>query len=296
VVEKEAARAVVKAARSGKLQVHVVRTKHVLGKATTTAIEQTVQSSDDAAKLANSVIDDLASKGISVLDDAVRASDDVARVANGLVDDAARSADDVARTANSAGKGSSRIAKALKGASKVAIPIAVGLDAGVRIKNGMDIEREFDDGKLSQQQREVQHAKNAAGMPGGWAGAGAGAWAGGKFGAGIGSYGGPWGTAIGGAVGGGVGGVAGYIGGEAALEAVAECAVDAVHAAGTTVAETGQAAWEGTQATGCWIGEKACDAGGAAADGASAAWSGAKSVGQSVGGGVMSAWSWVCGD
>ena len=296
VAEKEAARAVLKAARSGRLQVHVVRTNHVLGKPTTTVVEHTAKSSDDAVKLANSVIDDLASKGINVLDDAVRAGDDATRVANGLIDDATRSADDVARPASSAGKGASRITKALRVASKVAIPVAIGVDVGVRIKSGMDIEKKFADGEFTQQQREVEHAKNTTGMAGGWGGAGAGAWAGGKVGAGIGSYGGPWGTAIGGAVGGVGGGIAGYIGGEAALETVAECAVDAIHAAGTTVAETGQAAWDGTKAAGQWTGEKACDAAGAVADGASATWSGTKSVGQSVGSGAMSAWNWACGN
>ena len=53
--ERLAAQAVVDAAREGRLQVHVVRTSHILGEPTGVALEQTVQCSKEAEKLASSI-------------------------------------------------------------------------------------------------------------------------------------------------------------------------------------------------------------------------------------------------
>ena len=56
-VEREAVRSVLKAARDGKLRVHTIRTKHILGEPTVTVLEKTVHGTDDAARLARSVVD-----------------------------------------------------------------------------------------------------------------------------------------------------------------------------------------------------------------------------------------------
>jgi hypothetical protein len=53
--EKQAAQAVIEAARDGRLQVHLVRTSHVLGEPTGMALEQTMQCSKEAEKLASSI-------------------------------------------------------------------------------------------------------------------------------------------------------------------------------------------------------------------------------------------------
>lgn len=119
---------------------------------------------------------------------------------------------------------------------KVAGPVGAVVDAGFRVNDGMEIEKQFQEGLISEQEREVEHAANAAGMVGGWGGALAGAKLGGIGGGAAGSCVAPGpGTVIGGTAGAVAGGVAGYIGGEAAAEAAAEWSVNKVHAAGSSV-------------------------------------------------------------
>jgi hypothetical protein len=226
--EQRGAQLILEAAAKGKLQVHVVRTSHVLGEPTVAVLEQTVKCSDDAARLAQSALDD------------------IARAATHGIDDAARAADDVARAAAEG----STVAKTV---AKVALPVAVAVDAGLRVREGVETEQRFAAGEITLQQREVAHARNAAGMAGGWAGAWAGAELGAAGGAAAGTAVAPGpGTAIGGVVGGVAGGVAGYFGGEAAAAAAAEWAVDKVHEAGTTVSETAHSAAGGVQRAWNW--------------------------------------------
>lgn len=211
--ERGGAVSVLEGAAKGNLQVHVVRTSHVLGEPTAAVLEQTVKSSGDTAKLAASALDDLGRKSAQIADDVVRASDDAVRVANNG-------------------------GRMLRTAAKAAVPIAVAVDGGLRISDGIETERQFQAGEISQQQREVAHAKNAAGMAGGWGGALVGAKLGALGGGAAGTVVAPGpGTAVGGVVGGIAGGVAGYLGGETAAEAASEWAVDSVHAAETTNAE-----------------------------------------------------------
>jgi hypothetical protein len=56
--EKLAAQAVIEAARDGRLQVHVVRTSYVLGEPTGVALEQTMQCSKEAEKLASAIAEE----------------------------------------------------------------------------------------------------------------------------------------------------------------------------------------------------------------------------------------------
>jgi hypothetical protein len=220
--ERGGAALVLEAAAKGNLQVHVVRTSHVLGEATAAVLEQTAKSTDEAVRLAASGLDGLG------------------RNAAQIVDDVARVSDDAARPASTGGT-------VLRATAKVAVPVAVAVDGGLRIRDGLETERQFQAGEISEQEREVAHARNAAGMAGGWGGALVGAKLGAVGGGAAGSAVAPGpGTAVGGVVGGIAGGVAGYIGGEAAAEAAAEWAVDRVHAAGTTIAESAEAAWDGT--------------------------------------------------
>lgn len=253
--EKDAAKAALRAARSGKLHVHVIRTKHVLGEPTVALLERTTQASDDAARLARTVVDDLAAWGIKVLDDVAAPSEDVARALGRMSDDAIKGAanvgDDVARAAAAAERSAGTVAKVARVASKVAIPIAVAVDVGLRVNEGTTIERRFAEGELTQQEREVSHAKNAAGMVGGWGGALAGAKLGAMGGGAAGSCVAPGpGTVIGGAAGAVVGGVVGYFGGEAAAETAAEWTVKKVHQAGTTISEA--ASTVGNACSGAW--------------------------------------------
>ena len=211
--ERRGAAKVLKAAAKGKLQVHVVRTGHVLGEPTAAVLEQTVRSSDKAARLASLAIDD------------------AGRAAAGTIDDLSRFADDAARTVS---KGRT----ILKVTAKIAVPLAVAVDGGLRMNDAVKVERQYERGALTAQQREIAHSKNVAGMAGGWccalAGAKLGAIGGGAVGTAIAP--GP-GTAVGGIAVGVTGGVVGYLAGEAAAEAAAEWTVNRVHAAGTMISD-----------------------------------------------------------
>lgn len=165
-----------------------------------------------------------------------------------------RSGDDVARSAASSGA-SLRAAKHV--VAKIAIPVAVAADGGIRIHDAMDVEQQFAAGDISAEDREVAHARSAAGMMGGWIGA----WVLAKFGAiggaeaGIAVAPGP-GTLVGTALGGVVGGIVGYFGGEAAAAAAAEWTVKQVHRAGTTIAGCTQFLWKGATTSTRYVAEK----------------------------------------
>lgn len=291
--EKQAAHAVLDAAAKGKLQVQVIRTTHVLGEPTATIVERSVKCTDQATKLAQIAIEDLA-KAAAKATESTGAS---IKAGTTVTDDATRVGADLAGGAAQAGKSASKLATVTKGASKVAVPIAFGFDAWFRFQHGEQTEQQFANGEINQQQREIEHAKNVAGMAGGWGGALVGAKVGGAGGAAAGSCVAPGpGTAIGYAAGAVAGGIGGYFGGEAAAEAGAEWAVQKVHAAGTTVAEIAQVTWDETTAAAAWTADKACQAGQAVSNGTAAAWDTAKSGGQWVGGKAYQAWNWAFGD
>ncbi len=242
-IEKQAAKAVLQAACEGRLRVHVVRTTHVLGKPMMTTVESTAEAAGKAMQLAKASVDDLAKAGVNVLDDVARSANGTARAASGSADDLARAGTDASRVGEAAG-GATQAGKALRVVAKVAVPIAVALDAGVRVHEGILTEQAFAKGNITEQQREVAHARNAAGMAGGWGGA----FAGGELGAYVGGTAGSFvapgpGTTVGGIIGAIGGGIAGYWGGEQAAAAGAAWAVRQVHEAGTTLQQLGDEAW-----------------------------------------------------
>lgn len=226
--EKAAAMAVLKAAEQSRLEVHVVRTRHVLGEPITAVLERSMGSTAEAAKLATSALDDLARSATT----GTRAATSGARAIASATEGAAGATRPAAQVLGSVAKGT--------------VVVGVAADVGLRVHNGAEIEGRFARGELGQQEREVAHAKNVSGMLGGWGGAWAGmelgAAGGGAVGAAFGGVGAPFGAAAGGLA----GGVAGYFGGEAAAEAVAGLAVRQVHAAGTTVAGAAGTAWNAT--------------------------------------------------
>ena len=217
--EKAAAREVLKAASQGKLTVHVVRTKHLLGEPTAAVLEQSMNCTDEAATLARAAIARTAKPFQATSKASVQVTDDVAR-----------STDDVARAGSKAGS------KLVRSATKGAVVVGAVVDVGFRAKDAVDVEKEYQAGTITMQQREVAHVKNAAGMAGGWGGALVGAKVGALGGGAVGTACGGVGAPVGAAVGGVAGGVAGYIGGEAAAEAAAEWTVEKVHQTGNTIA------------------------------------------------------------
>ena len=244
--EKEAAKSVLRAAREGRLRTVVIRTRHVLGEPMAATLESTLSGSDEAARLAGQIIDDLASKGLLAVDEPLGVANDAARRAASMADDAARGA---------------KIAKAGRVAARVAVPIAIGVDVGVRAHEAGEVEDRFEAGEISQQERELAHTTNAAGMVGGWGGALAGAKAGAIAGGAAGSCVAPGpGTTIGAIAGGAAGGIAGYLGGEAAAEAAAEWTVGKIHAGGETISSVASKTWEAGNDAAAAVGEAGSDA------------------------------------
>lgn len=230
IAERKAAQELLHAAAEGRMKVHVVRTKHVLGEATVAVLEQTLETTDDAAKAASRSL-------------ARNIADDVAR----SVDDVVRSADDAAVAA------STTSSKATQCFSRAAVPVAAVVDVALRSQEAMQVEESFAAGKITYQQREVAHAKNAAGMAGGWAGAVAGAKLGASGGGIAGAACGGVGAPVGAVAGGVVGGVVGYIGGEQAAEAAAGWTMDKVHRSGNSISNAASAVGEKASAVWSYI-------------------------------------------
>ena len=202
----------------------MVRTKHVLGEPFAAAVEQSLSATDDAARLARAALDGLARPAVTRIDDAGRA-------ARQLADDAGRLTGELAKAAPRA--------KIVRGASKALVPVGLVIDGTCRVNDAKAVERRFGSGEITQQQREIEHAKNGAGFVGGWGGACAGAQMGAATGGAVGTVVAPGpGTAIGAASGGAAGGVAGYFAGEAAAARVADWTVNKIHRTGNTLQST----------------------------------------------------------
>lgn len=227
--EKAAAEAVLRAAKEGRLQVHVIRTRHVLGEPFAAVLERTLSGTDDAARLAASTLDDLG-----------RAASAGTRGAGSK---------GVAAAAEAASGAAKPVSKVLGTVARMAPVVGAVVDGGLRVKAGTEIEQRYARSELNQQGREVEHAKNVAGMAGGWGGALAGAKLGAMTGGAVGTAFGGVGAPVGATAGGVAGGVAGYFGGEAAAEVAAEWTVHQVHAAGTTISEGAGRAWSATAQT-----------------------------------------------
>ena len=145
--EKTAAELILRSAVKGKLEVHVIRTSHVLGEPTAAVLKQSSKVTETAAGLAKSTLDDFARSSVGAIES----------VATKIP------------TKSFGGK-------ILKSTAKVAVPVAVAIDAGLRSTDAADVERRFGAGEITQEEREIAHSKNAAGMAGGWGGAAGGAW------------------------------------------------------------------------------------------------------------------------
>jgi hypothetical protein len=226
--EKNAAEAVLRAAAEGRLQVHVVRTSHLLGEPIAAVLQQSLSSTDEAARLARTAIE-ISSRATGSTSEGMGAA--IGRVAKAPADVASAAAGASTSTFRTAAKG--------------AIVVGVLVDGGFRVRDVIEIERKFGNGEITQEQREIEHVKNAAGMPGGWGGAGAGAWAAGEVAAPLAAMTGPAAPYVEGAAVVG-GGIAGYYYGEKGAKEAAEWAVKKVHDTGTTISGAAKSVWSQT--------------------------------------------------
>lgn len=231
VAEKHAAKLVLEAAQQGNLTVQVVRTRHVLGEPVVAILESTLKAGQVESKIAATMLEEMAVTAKTV-----------------------QSAGQAAKTAEATSKAATG-ASTLSKVGKVAGVVGIAVDGGVRVHSAIETEKKFERGEISDKEREISHAKNAAGMAGGWCGAVAGAKLVATGGAAVGSAIAPGpGTAFGAILGGAAGGIAGYFGGEAAAEKAATWVVQMVHDTGTTVGEAAIQAWQWatTRIRGTW--------------------------------------------
>ncbi len=218
--EKRAAQEILNAASRGKMEVHVVRTSHVQGEPMAAVLEQSAGTTPAARRMAADALNGGTKTGSAAAKSLAGSTDGAAVAVRGA---------------------SGRV---IRGAGKAVVVVGAAVDATLRVEDWIETERQFANGEISLEQREVAHAKNAAGMAGGWAGAFVGAKLGAAGGGAAGSCVAPGpGTAVGAVLGGGAGAVAGYMGGEAAAEATAEWVTKKVHASGTTITESVSGSW-----------------------------------------------------
>jgi hypothetical protein len=205
--ERSAANAVIEAAARREMSVHVVRTKHVLGEPVAAVLESASRTSEEAAGVARSALEFKFRPIVT------------------------RCAADTSKLAGKAGVAGT-VSTSLAG-------VGVVVDGASRVRDAMSVERRFAAGEITQQEREIDHVRNAAGFVGGWGAAVPCAEGGALVG---GAIAGPVGAPIGG-IGGGIGG---YFGGEAVASHVAEWGVRSLHSTGTTISDSSKTAWRAT--------------------------------------------------
>jgi hypothetical protein len=203
--ERAAAAEVLRAASGGCLEVQVIRTRHVLGEPVAAVLERSSRVTDQAISLAREALLDLE------------------RVGAGAARQTGQAVDDVARTvaATSEAGESIVVSKALPAASKALLVGGALADAGLRGYEAYGVEKRYQRGEIDDRERVIAHAKNGAGMAGGWCGALA-----------FGSQGAAWGSVLGpggAAVGGVAGGIGGYLGGEKLAKEAVELGSDIVY-------------------------------------------------------------------
>ena len=200
----------------------MVRTKQILGEPTKAVLEKTSKCTKEATKLAKAILPQTVVPGESSVAALRRAPADPAEgVCHGA--EAAPKTTRAAGEGAGAAEGVGTAAKTLRVAAKGVAIAGFALDAGLRAKQSVAVERAYNAGQLSRDQRNYSHTKNAVGMAGGWGGAAAGEDLGAKGGAVVGSAICPGvGTIVGGIVGGVGGGIGGYLGGEYIAENLLE--------------------------------------------------------------------------
>jgi hypothetical protein len=239
VLEKETAKMVLDAAKNGNLTTLVVRTKHILGQPYAAVLESTMNAGEAESKLAKSILEE-----IKTASNPKPLPTTITRVPDKTVKPAPTTTSSNDKVSlDKIGTGG----QALKTASKALPVIAVAYEGYQRVNESKNIEEQYSNGSISEQQREISHTKNVAGGLGGFTGAVYGVGAGAEGGAVIGSFFGPVGTAVGGFVGGVTGGVTGAIVGDKVVGEAAGYATSAIHSTGTTIKS-------GASSTVKWIG------------------------------------------
>ncbi len=274
--EKRAYAEVTRAAREGKLVVHVVQTPHVRGKAGVPRILSSTPVTKGARRLAKAF-----------------------RIPK-------TSMDPTRRPQNLAGNPkrlpffskSAKLGQRFGALAKVA-------DVATYVVDTIEIEIDYEAKRITKDERTILHVKSAGKRVGGWTGAELGSKIGAQLGTNVGARFGPVGAGIGGAVGCLAGGIGGYYAGEAAVQEVVDYADELIVESLTAVREGAEKAFQGAKNGVQWTGSHTVkagsaimDAGVAAAEGATSAavWIGdqASAAGSAVAGTASNVWSWAC--
>lgn len=231
--EKRVARQVLEAAAKGEMNIDVAVTEHVLGKPELPGWKSMKTCSQEAVSMARTSLNKMSFKWAEEIREdsvALRAgAKTVSNTAKGTRA-AAEGARAAAEGARAAAEGTRAAAESVKAASaactlaKCAGAVGVGVDVGIRGYEAYQVETQYKNGQITQNERVKSHVKNAGSFAGGMGGAAAGAYGGAAAGAAIGSIVPGPGTAIGGFVGGVAGAIGGYFAGDKAVrEGVDAC-------------------------------------------------------------------------
>lgn len=242
--EKRVAKQVLEAAAKGEMDIDVAITRHLYGAPEMSVLKNKTCTSE-AVNMAESVLNKMTfewaekiRKGSEVIrnkSDEIR--QDSAAIRSGAKSlsgtakgteaaaegaraaaEGARSAAEGAKAAAEGVEAASKAAKVLKTTAKCAGVAAVGVDVGVRGFEAYQVETQYKNGQITQNERMKSHVKNAGSFAGGMGGAAAGAYGGAAAGAAVGSVVPIFGTAVGGFVGGVAGAIGGYIAGDKAVK------------------------------------------------------------------------------
>ncbi|MCR5164236.1 MAG: hypothetical protein K6C40_09485 [Thermoguttaceae bacterium] len=222
--EKRVAQQVLEAATKGEMNIDVIATEHVLGKPELPAWKSMRTCTEDAVSMARSALKKMPFKWA----EDIREDSVAVRSGAKTISSTAEGTRSAAEGAKAAAKGTraavegveaaSKAATVLKTTAKCAGVAAVGVDVGVRGYEAYQVETQYKNGQISQNERVKSHVKNAGSFAGGVGGATAGAYGGAAAGAAIGSIVPGPGTAIGGFVGGVAGAIGGYFAGDKAVK------------------------------------------------------------------------------
>ena len=212
--EKRVARQVLEAAAKGEMNIDVAVTEHVLGKPELPGWKSMKTCSQEAASMARTSLNKMSFKWAEEIRE-----DSVALRAG------TKTLSNTAKGTRAAAEGTRAVTEGVKAASvaskfaKCAGAVGVGVDVGVRGYEAYQVETQYKNGQITQNERVKSHVKNAGSFAGGMGGAAAGAYGGAAAGAAVGSVVPIFGTAVGGFVGGVAGAIGGYFAGDKAVRA-----------------------------------------------------------------------------
>ena len=219
--EKRVARQVLEAAAKGEMNIDVAVTEHVLGKPELPGWKSMKTCSQEAVSMARTSLNKMSFKWA----EEIREDSVALRAGTKTLSNTAKGTRAASEGARAAAEGTRAVTEGVKAASvaskfaKCAGAVGVGVDVGVRGYEACQVETQYKNGQITQNERVKSHVKNAGSFAGGMGGAAAGAYGGAAAGAAVGSVVPIFGTAVGGFVGGVAGAIGGYFAGDKAVRA-----------------------------------------------------------------------------